>query len=422
MPEPTFGRVPFAQANAFLQRKLQLPSAHWDELRGAVHAHAFMAAGATKLQLVDDLHQAVIAARTGGETLSSFAKRFDEVVAKHGWSYRGNRAFRTRTIFQTNMATAAAAGHWEQMMRTKATRPYGMYLTADDHAVRDEHRRWHRLILPLDHPWWRTHYPPNGWGCRCTVVSLSESDLKRLGLEVSEAPDLERTDRVIGSTGEIVKDVPRGIDIGWDYNVGEAAMGPPIALGRTLATMNPAVRAQVLSPQRLLRFSRQLQVPWTPWAQAVLQADRTVAGAQAMGYLSAPVLTWLARPLDKEGRISNVVPPQQVTSALVLAERGALLRNQPKRKGQRGLSARDALLMPTLMATAEAIYWDTANGSLLYAWPTDGPGRSKKLIVRIEMPHKGEVLAKLRSGGTFESHQLGAKNFILIWRREDVGS
>jgi uncharacterized protein with gpF-like domain len=34
------------------------------------------------------------------------------------------------------------------------------------------------LILRADDPWWKTHYPPNGWGCQCTVHAVSLQELR----------------------------------------------------------------------------------------------------------------------------------------------------------------------------------------------------------------------------------------------------
>ena len=35
----------------------------------------------------------------------------------------------------------------------------------------------HGVILPVDHPWWKRHYPPNGWKCRCKAMSVGPDDL-----------------------------------------------------------------------------------------------------------------------------------------------------------------------------------------------------------------------------------------------------
>lgn len=43
------------------------------------------------------------------------------------------------------------------------------YKTIGDGRVRDEHRKLHGTILPVDHPFWTLYYPPNGWNCRCFV-------------------------------------------------------------------------------------------------------------------------------------------------------------------------------------------------------------------------------------------------------------
>lgn len=43
------------------------------------------------------------------------------------------------------------------------------YSTVGDSRVRDEHRILNGITLPKKHPFWNTHYPPNGFKCRCDV-------------------------------------------------------------------------------------------------------------------------------------------------------------------------------------------------------------------------------------------------------------
>jgi hypothetical protein len=83
----------------------------------------------------------------------------------------------------------------------------------------------HNICLPVDDPFWQTHAPPNGWNCRCTLQSLSAGDLRRLiaGGEnmVLTAPPITTRRFVNNRTGEI-RQVPDGVDPGWDYNPGKA--------------------------------------------------------------------------------------------------------------------------------------------------------------------------------------------------------
>lgn len=46
------------------------------------------------------------------------------------------------------------------------------YRTAGDDHVREEHQALHNITLPESDPFWDSYYPPNGWGCRCTVVQV----------------------------------------------------------------------------------------------------------------------------------------------------------------------------------------------------------------------------------------------------------
>ncbi|MBO9493804.1 hypothetical protein J7438_06860 [Thalassotalea sp. G20_0] len=50
-----------------------------------------------------------------------------------------------------------------------------MYGTVEEHHTRAEHQQ-HR---PVDAPLWQTHYPPNGWNCRCGVIQLTKEEIER---------------------------------------------------------------------------------------------------------------------------------------------------------------------------------------------------------------------------------------------------
>lgn len=237
MPEPEIGNVPFDEAIRFFRNKLNISTERWDTLRGEEHARKFTVAGATKGTVLQDIRDAVDDALSNGTTITDFRKRFDETVAKNGWNFKGKRGWRTRVIFDTNLRSAHAAGRWKQIVerqrRLQARNPdetlYLVYETAGDLRVRPQHRAWNRIIRPVDDPFWDTHYPPNGYGCRCIARSLTRRQLEREGLKPTtdgELPEILMERRINRRTGEIYPPTPAGIDIGFGHNVGKAAWFP----------------------------------------------------------------------------------------------------------------------------------------------------------------------------------------------------
>ena len=221
MNEVNIGSVPFQEAIDFFKSKLNLETRFWDDLVGKVNAKAFTVAGATKTDLLSDLREAVDLAITEGQSIGQFRKNFDEAVSRHGWNYKGKRSWRTRVIYDTNMRSAQMAGRWQQIQRVKERRPFIQYQTAGDQRVRPQHRAWAGIVLAIDDDWWSTHYPPNGWGCRCRVRSLSLRQIGKEKLDINQAPAIKTTERINKQTGEVHGRVPLGIDVGWDYNVGK---------------------------------------------------------------------------------------------------------------------------------------------------------------------------------------------------------
>ena len=323
MPDVVATPVAFEEANEFLRNKVNIPSRRFDELRGAIHAKGFTVAGATKAQLLADLRSAVQQALEQGQTITDFRKSFDEIVGAHGWSYKGRRGWRTRVIYDTNMRSARMAGRWEQIQRVKERRPYLQYLTAGDTRVRPEHELWDQTILLSDDPWWNTHYPPNGWGCRCTVRTLNQRQLERRGLAVNRAPAIKTNERINTRTGEVYGDVPDGIDTGFDFNVGKAWLAPETAFGELIAALPPATRSAALGSLSAVADQR-LSAPYKTWAREVIDSD--TAGSQvAVGYLNESVFSFLE---------SRQIGPTSATITLLDSHLRRMRRDIKRRVGK----------------------------------------------------------------------------------------
>ena len=212
MPEISAVSRPFKEAVDYFRNKVNLPTKTYRDIQHGAHTKAFVVAGATKEDLLADFRAAIDKAISKGTSLQEFRKDFDNIVKQHGWSYNGSRGWRSKTIYATNIQTAYAAGRYKQMTDPDVLkrRPYWQYLVGDSKKHRKEHLKWNGLILPANDPFWETHYPPNGWGCKCRVRSLSENDLKRMGRKPDKAPQ---------GSSDVHPD--------WRYNIGEAAYGNP---------------------------------------------------------------------------------------------------------------------------------------------------------------------------------------------------
>ncbi|ARQ59196.1 UNVERIFIED_ORG: uncharacterized DUF497 family protein [Rhizobium etli] len=207
--------LPFDEAIDFFRQKVSTPTESWRDVWDAAHSKMFMVAGANSKALVDDFKGAIAKALEQGTTLDDFRKDFDAIVKTHGWSYKGERGWRTKTIFETNLRTAYAAGRYAQMSEpdTLASFPYWQYHHSGAVHPRQQHKAWDGRCLAADDPFWKTAYPPNGFGCGCFVTPVSRPGLRRLGKAGPDrAPDLD----------QLGTDQPLGVDPSFAYNPGRA--------------------------------------------------------------------------------------------------------------------------------------------------------------------------------------------------------
>lgn len=233
MSSVQYGSLPFKEQIDVFRGKVNLPSYAWTDFWEGQHARGFVIAGATREALLVDMRSAVDKIISQGVTLEQFRKDFDSIVRKHGWAYNGGRNWRTRVIYETNLRQSYNAGRYKQMQAVSATRPYWRYRHNDSvEHPRPQHLAWDGLILRHDDPWWSTHSPQNGWGCKCSIDTLSERDMRRLGKSGPDtAPPVRMREVTVGINGPSPRTVtvPEGIDPGFGYNIGEAAWGRQLA-------------------------------------------------------------------------------------------------------------------------------------------------------------------------------------------------
>lgn len=402
-----YGAAPFDEAVEFFRKKLNMPSNRWDDLWKEQHAKGFMVAGATKAELLADLRSAVDAAIAKGESLQDFRSRFDDIIAKHGWQAKGNRNWRTKVIYNTNLRTAYMAGRYQQMKDPDVVklRPYWQYLHGDSRYPRPHHLSWHKLVLRHDDPWWDTHYTPNGWGCKCRVRSLSQRDMERKGLTLGNAPDdgvYEWKDRA----GNIHK-IPTGIDPGWDYNVGKAS-----ELGRTgtlfmekLTLLPPQIGAAMAAefPEiAKIAFAEEIRA----WIQDIQAGNVSKAGGNRV--VGATSLTTVYKLKD--------IGVELESAAITLEQRSVNHLLAEERKGSKAIPEALVPEIAALLQSPDAVVWDSKGKrpALLYVVSIPVEGKVGKIVVRVNFK-KGKSLSNaIRSAGALLPQDLKKPGMILL--------
>jgi SPP1 gp7 family putative phage head morphogenesis protein len=122
---------------------------------------------------------------------TSFRKQLESALTKDGkilpWSefkktadalnIDYNRRW-LKTEYNHTVATANMAEQWQDFEAEKDLYPNLKYVTAGDARVRDAHKILDGVVLPVDHPFWKTHTTPLDWGCRCFVEQTDEAASK----------------------------------------------------------------------------------------------------------------------------------------------------------------------------------------------------------------------------------------------------
>lgn len=229
-----FDLAPEKAVEFFRAKGLQASFA-WQDMLHEEHDRAFTVAKMMDLDLLSDVKGYVDRAISDGWTFKRFQDELAPELARRGWWGEGllkdpatgemrevllGSPRRLQIIYDTNLRTAYSAGHWARIRENEATAPYVMYSAVLDERTRPQHRAWHGKVLRANDSWWKTHTPPNGWSCRCTVIQLGARDLVKLGKSGPDtAPPSPMRDWANPRTGEIVK-VPVGVDPGWGYAPG----------------------------------------------------------------------------------------------------------------------------------------------------------------------------------------------------------
>jgi len=209
----------FKDAVRFLKGKSPLANEEYGLLDDESRAKAFTVSGYTSLEVLQTFLDCLATAAEEGQTKEQFRENMNHFLEEQG--YEGINPWKSDNIFRTNMQTAFNAGHYKSMTDETAMklRPFWRYRTAGDGDVRESHAIMEGRVFRADDPIWDIWYPPNGFKCRCIVVSLTKKQVERMGLHVETKAPFD----VDYSTGEILPAFP---DKGFSNNPAKTVWRP----------------------------------------------------------------------------------------------------------------------------------------------------------------------------------------------------
>lgn len=364
-------KLPFKEQETFFQNKINIPTRKWDDLWKDQHAKGFMVAGAYKADLLSDFRGAVDKAITDGVTLEKFRKDFDGIVARHGWSYNGTRNWRSEIIYSTNVRQSYNAGRWAQLTDPEQLQvmPYLTYKHGDSKNPRQQHLAWDGLTLPAEDPFWETHYPQNGWGCKCRVYSSTRKEYQAAKNKgKAKAPPSP----IDPKTGEQV-----GIDKGFGFNIGKAAQTNShdiLAqnLSRWPADIGSRAMAEMKAPARKV-----IEENYDAFIKRKLGGEKTNHAFALLGTMEKAEIKFLTQ----KGKA-----PQ--SAGIVLNDRLVV-----GKKAARHLAVGNALTESEWINLqknfgTQAVLYDLTDGKLLYVSPSEGDPRVVKVVVAMDVMEK----------------------------------
>ncbi|GHT93926.1 phage head morphogenesis protein [Betaproteobacteria bacterium] len=437
-------------AMAYLQGKRALTSTFsWQDLWQEEHAIQFTVSRMANMDILRAMSEGIEQSVNGDLSRRDWMRDMQALLQKEGWWGKKDvvdpktgeilsttfNASRLKLIFDTNTRAAYSVGHWKQAMAAKESHPYLRYITKGDDRVREAHAAWEGLVLPIEHEFWQTRYPPNDYRCRCRAVSVTEAEYARGGFMTSSLPPgLEGRER--GKEGErktvfhpfkttlppernitftntrtgITVTVPEGVNPAFAYNVGMAGMRQaalaeaagiklteaPAAIGAAFAQVTRSAMSQIF-PDAVTRLVQETAKTMQSKGESVLIHVVVPEVVDAMEKQGHPLLT------------AGVWLTDDVLLHAIRETKAARVATLPQSTWEN---------LPSLLNGAE-VYLDTKDKRLLYVFSTatTPTGRVEKVAVAVNYTEKtrlagtkhkrGKALANfIRTGGLVDADNI----------------
>lgn len=180
----------FKEASDWFRTRLPVTRDEWDGMRVAARRQAFTIAGTQQLDVVQAVMESLQSAVDKGTPIDKWRADVRASLAKKFGAAGDIQPSTLTTAFINANQQAYNTGRWHQMNAPEVTAalPYKKFDVVLDGKQSEICDACKHTVLPHDHPWWQTHWPPLHHRCRSTVRALTERMAKRQGGVTKSAP------------------------------------------------------------------------------------------------------------------------------------------------------------------------------------------------------------------------------------------
>ncbi|MEI0606843.1 phage minor head protein [Brachyspira pulli] len=394
-----------------------------------------------QLDILQDMKESIEKAIENGETLEQFKKNLLPILYQKGWcsSTQGagkqliedpitkeikevyiDTPSRLKTIYETNLRSAYMKGRFDRAYNS-TLHPYLMYRIGPSKNHRKEHLEWDGLILDKNDPFWLSHNPPNGWGCKCYTVAISKArkeKYEREGIPTADGdgqtkkikvktqrPKIEYTTYINKRNGTISK-VPKGVDPAFNFNQGN--------YNRDLVLFNKVItKGQNKFPSQFQNIAETIlrseikKEQFENWIKGAFEYDSDAAGGQssnpqnasvaaggqssnpksitAIGFIDSEIKNYLKNNINKDIGESITIGLEARLLNSIKAKRHA--------KKDEALEAKDAEHIINCILFGD-VYFQTDNQYIIYLYEIKKENKYLQITIKTKeiISHKGNEL------------------------------
>lgn len=192
-----FAPTPNEEAIDFIKSKPALSRQAFDKLLPELKALSFTISGVQAADVLQRARDLVATLPAGGDwkeikkgLVHEISPYFVDETADEETRAKQLQAANRRAelLIRTHGQQAYAAAQYAMLDEQRELFPFWQYLTLGDNHVRDTHAALDGVVIPANHEFWQTHFPPWEWGCRCQCVPLTEGDVAAMKAADKDKP------------------------------------------------------------------------------------------------------------------------------------------------------------------------------------------------------------------------------------------